>query len=160
MKTGSGIEIPPRLQVTAALMAGATLGAALCGAIAWSSDARPVVWVPIVGVLVVVAISAGVANHRLGAEVRRAAKRERERQGWARGELDWSWSMHQLQMAALTLMIAAQVAGLFSGDTDWIDGLFVTALAGLLVYVSRSAYLRRRREQRQAAATVDGEVGR
>lgn len=151
MKTDLGIEIPRRLQAVAVAAVVLVVTGGLLGGVTTSGRVPVAVGAPATVALLLLGLVLLVVTMRLGAELRRTSAVELERRDYARGEIVASWRLHRWQLggAAVVILIAALL--LVSGEGHWGNVLVIVGSSITFVVYARSAYLRRRREQRQRA---------
>ncbi|GAB3086093.1 hypothetical protein [Nocardioides zeae] len=160
MKTDLGVEIPRRVQLVGAVAYVLIVTGCLLGGVTAGGRIPVAVGAPVTAVLLLLGVALLVVTMRLGAEMRRTSAQEFERRGYARGEIVASWRLHWIQIGVGGAIVTYSVLMFVFGDGHWGHVLVVVGFSVTLVGYTRSAYLRRRRERRQRAGTVDGEVSR
>ncbi|MDR6175543.1 MFS family permease [Nocardioides zeae] len=151
MKTDLGVEIPRRVHAVGVAAVVLIVTGGLLGGVTTSGRVPVAVGAPATVALLLLGVVLLVVTMRLGAELRRTSAVEFERRGHARGEIVASWRLHwwQLGIAAGVIIVAALL--LVFGEGHWGNVLVIVGSSVTFVVYARSAYLRRRREQRQRA---------
>lgn len=151
MKTGLGVEIPRRVLVPWALTVVFFMAASLVLGLTAAGRIHVGIGVCVAGVLLLLAAVLFRVSMRRGAELRRTSAAEFERRGHARGEIVASWRLHWLQLGIFAALGVYSALVLLFGDGHWSNGLVLAGSGVTFTMYARSAYLRRRREQRQRA---------